>query len=79
MKDFNGVIAATITPFTEKGEFNESVFEHIMRSNIDAGVNGFWISGGTGESVLLEENEVIRTAEISVDICKNKAKTIVHV
>ena len=34
MNDFKGVIAATITPFTEKGEFNENVFEHIMRSNI---------------------------------------------
>ncbi|SVC00135.1 uncharacterized protein METZ01_LOCUS252989, partial [marine metagenome] len=33
-----------------------------MESNIRAGVDGFWVSGGTGESVLLTENEIIKTA-----------------
>ena len=79
MRDFKGVVAATITPFTPEGEFNEAAFRQVMESNIQAGVDGFWISGGTGESVLLTEDEVIRTAEISAELCKGRASSIVHV
>ena len=79
MDGFKGVIAATITPFTPDGRLNETAFQSVMRSNIQSGVDGFWISGGTGESVLLDEQEVIRTAEISAELCRNKVKTIVHV
>ena len=60
-------------------EFNEEAFRQIMESNIQAGVDGFWISGGTGESVLLTEDEVIRTAQISVELCRGRAKSIVHI
>ena len=33
-----------------------------MESNIQSGVDGFWISGGTGESVLLTDEENMRIA-----------------
>lgn len=79
MGQFKGVVAATITPFTPEGKFNEKAFIKIMESNIKAGVDGFWVSGGTGESVLLTEEEVNRTSEISVGLCKGKAKSIIHV
>ena len=79
MSEFKGVVAATITPFDSDGEFNEEAFRQIMESNIQAGVDGFWISGGTGESVLLTEDEVIRTAQISVELCRGRAKSIVHI
>ena len=79
MTEFKGVVAATITPFDAEGEFNEAVYRRVMESNIQAGVDGFWISGGTGESVLLTEDEVIRTTEISAELCKGRAASIVHV
>lgn len=79
MSEFKGVVAATITPYTREGDFNEAVFRQVMESNIQAGVDGFWISGGTGESVLLTEDEVIRTAQISAELCKGRATSIVHV
>ena len=79
MSEFKGVVAATITPFTPEGEFNEAAFRTIMESNIQAGVDGFWVSGGTGESVLLTEDEVIRTAQVSAELCRGRAKAIVHV
>ena len=79
MSEFKGIVAATITPFTSEDELDEAVFGTILESNIKAGVDGFWISGGTGESVLLTEEEVIRTAVISAELCKGRAKSIVHV
>lgn len=79
MKEFKGVVPATITPFTKDGELNEPMFRKIMEFNIESGVDGFWISGGTGESVLLSESELIRTAEISAELCADRAASIVHV
>ncbi|MBD47834.1 MAG: hypothetical protein CL891_01905 [Dehalococcoidia bacterium] len=79
MNSFSGVVPATITPFDSDGRFNEKSFRAIMESNIRAGVDGFWVSGGTGESVLLTENEIIKTAEISAEMCKGRAAAMVHI
>ena len=79
MTEFKGVVAATITPFDANGNLNEAVFRHVMESNIQSGVDGFWISGGTGESVLLTEDENIRISQISAELCRGRAKSIVHV
>ncbi len=79
MTEFKGVVAATITPFDADGEFNEAAFRHVMESNIQSGVDGFWISGGTGESVLLTDNENMRIARISAELCRGRAASIVHV
>ena len=79
MNSFSGVVPATITPFDLDGRFNEQSFRVIMESNIRAGVDGFWVSGGTGESVLLTENEIIKTAEISAELCKGRAAAMVHI
>ncbi len=79
MTEFKGVVAATITPFDSDGKFNEAAFRHVMESNIQSGVDGFWISGGTGESVLLTDEENMRIAAISAELCRGRAKSIVHV
>ena len=46
---------------------NEEAFRATMEFNIQAGVHGFWVAGGTGESVLLDDEENQRIAEISAD------------
>jgi N-acetylneuraminate lyase len=79
MTSFSGVVPATITPFDLAGRFNEHSFRVIMESNIGAGVDGFWVSGGTGESVLLTENEIIKMAEISAEMCKGRAAAMIHI
>ena len=62
MGNFHGVVPALITPFDAEGRLNEEAYRGVMEHNIQAGVDGFWITGGTGESVLLSEEEVIRIA-----------------
>ena len=79
MTEFKGVVAATITPFDAEGNVDEAVFRHIMESNIQSGVDGFWINGGTGESVLLTEEENIRITRISAELCRDRAKSIAHI
>jgi 4-hydroxy-tetrahydrodipicolinate synthase len=49
-----------------------------MESNIQAGVHGFWVAGGTGESVYLTDEERIRLAELSADQARGRAKIILH-
>ena len=79
MEEFKGAFAASITPFTLEGELNEAVFRQILEFDIQAGIDGFWIGGSTGEGVSLTGSEVVRLAELAAEVCKGRAKTIVHV
>ena len=79
MNEFHGVVAALVTPYDSNGEFNETAYRQLIEHGIKAGVDGFWIAGGTGESVLLTEDEVIRIAQVSAHQCAGRVKTIVHV
>ena len=79
MSNFEGVVPAIATPMDENGRFNEEVFRKIVSFNIDAGVHGFWTAGGTGESVLLEDEENMQIAIAAADESGGRAKIIMHV
>ena len=49
MAEFRGLFPAIVSPMTPEGSLNESAFREVMEFNIQAGVHGFWIAGGTGE------------------------------
>lgn len=76
--EFKGVISAIVTPF-KNDEIDEEVYRKIVDFNIDAGISGFWVAGGTGESVLLTDEERIRLGQITVEQARKRAKTILHV
>lgn len=79
MGEFRGVYPAIITPMTAEGQLNEAAFREVMEFNIQSGVHGFWIAGGAGESVLLDDEENFRLAEIAADQAKGRVKNIMHV
>ena len=79
MSQFEGIFPAIITPMTTDGKLNEAVYRQVMEFNIQAGVQGFWVAGGTGESVLLEDDENRRIAEIVVDQSQGRISNIMHV
>jgi dihydrodipicolinate synthase/N-acetylneuraminate lyase len=79
MAAFRGVFPAIITPMTAEGRLNEAAFRDVMEFNIQAGVHGFWVAGGTGESVLLDDEENMRVAEIAVDQARGRVTNIMHV
>lgn len=79
MANFHGVFPAIITPMTPDGGLNEAAYREVMEYNIQAGVHGFWVAGGTGESVLLDDEENMRIAEIAVDQSRGRVTNIMHV
>lgn len=78
-RKFEGIFPAIITPMTADGRLNENAFRQVMEFNIQAGVHGFWVAGGTGESVLLDDEENRRIAEIAADQSNGRILNIMHV
>jgi dihydrodipicolinate synthase/N-acetylneuraminate lyase len=79
MSDFEGVVPAIPTPMGTDGGFHEEAFRKVVEFNIGSGVHGFWVAGGTGESVLLEDEENKAVASAVVDQTAGRAKVIMHV
>ena len=79
MNEFRGIYPALITPMTRGGDFNEDAFRRLVEYNIKSGAHGFWVAGGAGESVLLEDEENSRIAEAAADQAGGRAKIIMHV
>ena len=79
MSDFTGVYPAIITPMTAAGDLNEEAFRVVYEGNVRAGAHGFWVAGGTGESVYLTEAENNRIAEMAADQNGGRVKNIMHV
>lgn len=79
MPEFKGIVPAIITPMTADGKLNEEAFRRVMEFNIQAGVHGFWVAGGTGESILLSDEENRRIAEIAADQNQGRIANIMHV
>ena len=79
MAGFRGIYPAIITPLTPAGGLNEGAFREVMEFNIRAGVHGFWVAGGTGESVLLDDEDNMRIAEVAADQARGRARNIMHV
>ena len=78
-KEFYGVYPALITPMDSDGKLNESALRKVIEFNINAGVHGFWVAGGTGESVLLDDEENRRIAQIVCEESRGRVKNIIHV
>ncbi len=79
MSEFHGVYTALITPMTADHQLNENTLREVIEFNIQAGIDGFWVAGGSGESVLLDDSENNRIAEIVVNQSRGRARTIMHV
>ena len=77
--EFQGLFPAIITPMTADGDLNEDAYRKVMEFNIQAGVAGFWVAGGTGESILLDDEENRRVAEIVTDQSQGRVKNIMHI
>jgi len=79
MTQFNGIYPAVATPMDAEGALNEAALRQVLEFNIRAGVQGFWLAGGSGESILLEDDENKRIAQIAADQSKGRAVNIMHI
>ncbi len=79
MKEFHGIYPSLITPFDRKGNLNGTVVQEIVDWHVQAGVDGFYICGGTGEGLLLTPEERKLMTEQTVSAVDGRVKVIVHV
>ena len=79
MSELRGVFPATVTPCDSDGAFDPAAMRKIIRHQLDAGVHGFYICGGTGEGLLLTTAEHRAVAETVVDEVAGKVPVISHV
>ncbi len=79
MSGLRGVYPATVTPCDSNGEVDAAAMRKILRHQLNAGVHGFYICGGTGEGLLLTTAEHRVVAETAVDEVAGKVPVISHV
>lgn len=79
MIKLTGIIPALLTPFDEEGEVNPPVIRDMVEYHLSAGVTGFYLTGSTGEGLLLSEAERGTVVETVVDQVKGRVPVVVHV
>lgn len=79
MKALKGIFPATISPFAEDGRFDAQAMRRIVAYQIDAGVHGLYICGGTGEGLLMKVEERQEALEVVLDEVAGRVAVISHI
>ena len=74
-----GILPALVTPYNDQGDINLAMMRRVVRFQLDAGVSGFFVNGGTGEGLLLEPDERKAALETVLDEVSGQAAVIAHV
>ena len=79
MKSMYGAYAAMFTPFDRKGRLNLEVIDALVEYGLKGGLKGFYLTGSTGEGMLLtleERKEIYKRAAAAA---KGRCKLIAQV
>lgn len=69
-------MVAMVTPMTADGEVNWPDVERLVDSLVQQGVDGIVVSGTTGETSTLTDDEKIKLVEVTKQVAGDKAKVI---
>ena len=75
MKEIKGICPIIATPFKENGEVDYKGLEKLVGALIDGGCHAVTLFGIAGEYYKLTDEERIKMAEITIDVCKKKGGT----
>ncbi len=75
--DPKGIYCAIVTPLTADDKFDERAFRRIIDFQIDAGIAGLLVIGGSGEFVSLTPPERRQVVEAAVDHVKGRVPVVV--
>ncbi len=78
-KGMGGVYVALMTPFTKRDTINTEVIERQVAYYIKMGICGFYVTGGTGEGLLLSLAERKKVLECVVKANAGRVKVIAHI
>jgi len=73
---YKGAFTALITPFDEKGDFDEKSFRNIISFQIKSNIDGIVPCGTTGESPSLEKEDYEKVIKAAVDSANGKIPVI---
>ena len=80
MKDnilFRGVMPALFTPLNDDSTIKTDVVAPLMKWQMEKGVDGFYVLGGTGEGAVLDEKQRYIMAEAAMDAVKGTGKKLI--
>jgi 4-hydroxy-tetrahydrodipicolinate synthase len=77
--DAPAVVPALLTPFDEAGEVDLAALRQHVEFVIEGGVHGLMPCGTTGETALLEAEEVIAVVTTVVDAARGRVPVVAHV
>jgi 4-hydroxy-tetrahydrodipicolinate synthase len=69
VKRLGGILTAMVTPFDERGELNEDAAADLMHHLLENGSDGLVLTGTTGESPTLTDDEMARMWQLGVAEC----------
>jgi len=76
---FKGIIPALISPIDENGDIKEDTARKLIDWQLNAGVDGFYVCGATGEGIVMKPSARKRLVEIAVETTKGRGVVISHV
>jgi N-acetylneuraminate lyase len=77
--EMGGAYAAIFTPFDSNDAVNLGMLTAIAEYQLSHGIQGFFVTGSTGEGLLLSFQERISVIKHMVEICRDRATVIAHV
>lgn len=75
----NGIFTALLTPFNSDYSINASSLEKLVKFNLSSGINGFYVGGSTGESMLMSSDERKEVFRIVKSAAGSSVPLIAHV
>jgi N-acetylneuraminate lyase len=79
LSDIRGILPAILTPFDQDGQLNLPMLRRVVRFQMEAGVAGFFVNGGTGEGLLLDPAERRLSLETVLNEVDSRLPVIAHV
>lgn len=73
----NGIYTAIITPFDSEANFDEKGLRKLIDFQIDAGITGLLVAGGSGEYISLSSAERKQVVEVAIDQATGRIPVIV--
>jgi dihydrodipicolinate synthase/N-acetylneuraminate lyase len=74
-----GVLLPIITPFDEKVRVDEQMMRQLVDFHIEAGVQGLFVLGSTGQGPAMTVEERKQAAAIALDQVKSRVPVVIHV
>ena len=75
---FKGIFTALLTPFDKNNKVNESELKKLVEFNLEKGINGFYVGGSTGESMVMTAEERKEVFRIGKEAAGDKVPMIAH-